>query len=402
MSWLLLNAQPFPGNINPGTPGATAVYTATRTLGPGSGSGGSTNVGNINILYVTNLFVSVSYVTNQTILVSQNVNIQYVTNQYISFSITTNSYITTNFVNTQFVTNFYANHSFITNLTVNNLTVQNFFAQNTYFTTNAFPGPTNTFDLSNSVQLVETATPIAITNLGSVSNNYVGQGLLIVSNSSASAITVTVTIPTITTVGAQTTNRMSVPAGGMGWVKFFAYGNVFTNYADDLMPGLLATQDYVNVSTNGFLRAPVANASLANSSITIQGSAVALGGTTLAAGSTPIFDLSSSSNLVYKYTTNALTAITATFGKAYTTNLSADIVFTTINAQDVAAYETCIITLTNSSGSDWKITLPNGIRGTPGSGTPPVFYCTNKLSCDVMIAHYGNQRTNAWKIDWAP
>lgn len=107
-------------------------------------------------------------------------------------------------------------------------------------------------------------------------------------------------------------------------------------------------------------------------------------------------------NLTYRYTTNAIPALTLTFGKAYTTNLSADITISAINAQDLAAYETCVLSLTNSSGSDFKVTLPNGIRGTPGSGTPPVFYCTNKFSCDVLISHYGNQNTNAWKIDWAP
>lgn len=32
-----VHAQPFPGNIQPGTAGQTAVYTAARAIGPGNG-----------------------------------------------------------------------------------------------------------------------------------------------------------------------------------------------------------------------------------------------------------------------------------------------------------------------------------------------------------------------------
>ena len=118
----------------------------------------------------------------------------------------------------------------------------------------------------------------------------------------------------------------------------------------------------------------------------------------ITAGASPTLNLVNSTNLVYRYTTNAVTTIVMTFGKAYTTNVSsADITFTAINAQDLAALETVCLFATNSSGSDHKITLPNGI-GSPGLGTPPVITVTNKQSCWIYVQHYGNQATNCWFI----
>jgi hypothetical protein len=118
----------------------------------------------------------------------------------------------------------------------------------------------------------------------------------------------------------------------------------------------------------------------------------------ITAGASPTLNLVNSTNLVYRYTTNALTAITMTFGKAYTTNVSsANIVFTAINAQDLAALETVCLFATNSGGTDRTITLPNGI-GSPGLGLPPVITVTNKQSCWIYVQHYGALATNCWFI----
>src|SRR6185369_7898420 len=137
-------------------------------------------------------------------------------------------------------------------------------------TTNAFPSATNTFDFTNSYQLLITATSASVTNLSSVSNAFVNLGMLMVSNISATNITLTVTVPYATAVGAQSSSTLTIAPSTKGWVKFLAYGNVFTNYACDTDAGTLATQTYVNNATNR--------------AITINGTAVYLGQSALAPG----------------------------------------------------------------------------------------------------------------------
>jgi hypothetical protein len=416
------------------------VWTAGAAVGvfPSLGNAGTNQITinnfAVNTQYVTNQYVNISYTTNLYVSVIQE-DIAYVTNQYVSVSIVTNQYVTTNYVNTSFVTNFYSSTSFITNLNVNKLTVNNFTTMNTFFTTNAFPSATNTFDLTNTFQLLQTFTSASVTNIGSVSNNLVGQGLLIVSNASATNITLTITVPNATAVGAQSVASLTIAAGQMGWAKFLTYGNVFTNYADDTYTGTLLKSpvDLGSANASGTLAAgrfPALTGDITTSAgalaTTLKNTGTA--GTYRSAtfdaqgretsGSNPttfsgygisdsaanLFsalttaDFSSATNLTYKYTTNAVTALALTFGKSYFTNVStANIVFTAINAQDLAATETCILRCTNSSGSDWTVTLPNGI-GSPGLGLPPVITVTNKQSCRIYVEHYANQQTNAWFI----
>lgn len=107
-------------------------------------------------------------------------------------------------------------------------------------------------------------------------------------------------------------------------------------------------------------------------------------------------------NLIYRYTTNPIPALSMTFSKAYFTNLSASITISSLLAQDLTAFETGVLFATNSSGSDWSVTMPSGVWGTPGSGTPPVLWCTNKQLTVIYFEHYGALMTNTWKKDLAP
>lgn len=101
------------------------------------------------------------------------------------------------------------------------------------------------------------------------------------------------------------------------------------------------------------------------------------------------------------YTTNNVTGLGLTFGIEQDTNLSANITITGFS-MGPTYYETGILSCTNSSGSDWKVTFPAGVMGPPGNGAPPSFFVTNKTSADIYFSHLGHIRTNAWKIDWAP
>ena len=112
-------------------------------------------------------------------------------------------------------------------------------------------------------------------------------------------------------------------------------------------------------------------------------------------------DGSSMTNLTYRYTTNALTARAAIWGAAVFTNIAANFTVS-IPAPNSAFFETAVMWLTNSSKSDFTVTFPNGVWGTPGSGAPPVYYCTNKMLTRIMVEHYGQLATNAYKLDFAP
>jgi len=105
--------------------------------------------------------------------------------------------------------------------------------------------------------------------------------------------------------------------------------------------------------------------------------------------------------IYYRYPTNAITAQTVLWEKAYFTNMSGNWTIS-IGAPALGSFQTIVLFLTNSSSTDYKITFPNGVWGTPGSGTPPVYYATNKMVTRINIEHYGQLMTNAYKLDFAP
>lgn len=112
-------------------------------------------------------------------------------------------------------------------------------------------------------------------------------------------------------------------------------------------------------------------------------------------------DGSSLTNLTYRYTTNPIPALVLSWGKAYYTNLQADVTIA-LGTPDPYSYESVVLFATNSTSTDHKITSPAGVWGTPGSGTPAVLYATNKMFTKFVWEHYAQINTNVSKQDFAP
>lgn len=106
-------------------------------------------------------------------------------------------------------------------------------------------------------------------------------------------------------------------------------------------------------------------------------------------------------NLTYRYTTNAITALAIGWGKAYETNIGANFTIT-LAAPGAAYFETSVIMVTNSTSTDFKVTMPAGVWGPYGSGTPAVAWCSNSLLTEIDLKHYGQQMTNMTVTHYAP
>jgi len=115
---------------------------------------------------------------------------------------------------------------------------------------------------------------------------------------------------------------------------------------------------------------------------------------------TAISDLSLGTNVTIRYNTNAIpTSGALTFGQAYFTNLQASVVlpaFTLANA----FYETLVIVVTNSAAATTTLTMPSGVKVALANGGSNLIYCTNGTRTTVVVEHYGNWITNAWKNDF--
>jgi len=140
----------------------------------------------------------------------------------------------------------------------------------------------------------------------------------------------------------------------------------------------------------------LANTELQNSSITIQGAAVSLGGSTLAAGSAPFFDLNASTNLVYP--TNAIPAnAILTSSQSYTTNLTRDITLPAPAKNFSAKFSSYTIMFTNGDTAVHTVTL-TGVAGQFGV-VPAVHYCTNSHVTQIVVQFY-EPYTNSYKLDF--
>lgn len=96
--------------------------------------------------------------------------------------------------------------------------------------------------------------------------------------------------------------------------------------------------------------------------------------------------------------TNPIPALVLTAGKAYGTNLSADITLASFAGVPSDLVWSIYLLATNSSGSDWKITFPSGCIGA-GQGKPPVITVTNKQMAEFQINGWGQFVTN---VNWSP
>lgn len=106
-------------------------------------------------------------------------------------------------------------------------------------------------------------------------------------------------------------------------------------------------------------------------------------------------------NLVYRYTTNNSGTTTFSWGLAYRTNIASNVTVA-LSSPAAAFYETTVVWVTNSSGSDFKMTFPAGTIGPVGSGTPSALYCTNKTLTRILLEHYGSSDIVVSKTDFGP
>ncbi len=149
------------------------------------------------------------------------------------------------------------------------------------------------------------------------------------------------------------------------------------------------------------------NTELANSSITVQGASVSLGGSTLAAGSTPAFGGINFTNLGYGLPTNNVGGAAFVFGgpgtaaTLYDTNITAattlklfDITACGATAGGIKLYVTC------SGGTDRILTFPSGCSGA-GYGTPPAITITNAKAAFIDII-YKPGATPVTNVFWSP
>lgn len=122
-----------------------------------------------------------------------------------------------------------------------------------------------------------------------------------------------------------------------------------------------------------------------------------IAGSTIAAS-----DGSALTNLTYQYKTNNSGPVTFLFGQAYRTNIAANFTVTALTISNPGFYESGVLWVTNSSGSDFKITWPSGVIGPVGSGTPSALYCTNKTLTRFVYEHYGPSDVTVGKTDFGP
>lgn len=98
-------------------------------------------------------------------------------------------------------------------------------------TTNAFASATNSLVLNNNYQLLSTWTPASVTNIGGTSATASMWSSLIVSNASASNITLRVDAANVRALGPSTTNALIIAAGKVGLLSVQTFGQLITNYA---------------------------------------------------------------------------------------------------------------------------------------------------------------------------
>jgi len=97
--------------------------------------------------------------------------------------------------------------------------------------------------------------------------------------------------------------------------------------------------------------------------------------------------------------TNAM-SLTLTAGKAYMTNLTANITLTAFaGVPNNLLWSIYLYATNNNSGADRTITFPNGCRGLGGATLPPVYYVTNNACAEFQVTGYGNTVTN---VNWSP
>jgi len=303
-----------------------------------------------NITFTTNGDGTIVIAGNGTNVVDTSTNNLIVVTNIIVYSNVTvlgNTYISTNFS-----TNFYSSISYITNLysvtsIITNLYVSQGFITNLYASTNF---STNLYFVSGK------GNTLIITNL------YVAeQGVLVNSNTAINSAVIT-----------DDKHAYTNAANAHG---------VFTNSA-------------TGPPSFGLLQ----NTEMQNSAITVQNASVSLGGSTLAQGSKPVFDLQSSTNLLLASVSSPTNGVSTASSIDFTvpeavTNIAGAVSQTSLANFNQTNINHAIRYYVNRTGSDQTITV--GSWETDSGRTSATTYtCTNNTTLALMFSAYIGQFTN--------
>lgn len=303
------------------------------------------------------------------VLLSAGDNVVFTTNLdgtiVIAGSATNVTTVTTNntFVNTNVfisTSNSFFNNTYITNLyTVNN-------TNNTFVNTNLFISISNAYFTNNTFINTNFSTNLFFVsgkgNTVVITNVFVAeQGLLVNSNTAVSSAVIT---------DAKHAYTNAVNAHG-----------VFTNSA-------------TGPPSFGLLQ----NTELVNSSITVQGSAVALGGSTLAAGASVTFNLWPSTNLPIAGLVSPTNGVSSASAVDFsvpeaTTNIAGAVSFTSLSNFNTTNYNHAIRYIINRSGSDQTITVGSWETDSARQ-TATTYIATNNTTLALMFSAQINVFTN--------
>jgi len=140
------------------------------------------------------------------------------------------------------------------------------------------------------------------------------------------------------------------------------------------------------------------NTEMQNSSITVQNASVSLGGSTLAQGSKPVFDLQSSTNLLLASVSSPTNGVSTASSIDFTvpeavTNIAGAVSQTSLANFNQTNINHAIRYYVNRTGSDQTITV--GTWETDSGRTSATTYtCTNNTTLALMFSAYIGQFTN--------
>lgn len=340
-------------------------------------------------VYSTNLFTT-NITVQTTTITTNNTFMSFITNQYVTFEVVSNAFFT-NVVIQNGVGPWIQNlEGFGTNTTIYGLTVNNDF----YVVGTGAP----VFDLINGDTQIGQAGFDGTNWYGSggdLTNLFILAGANIVLTTNANG---SLTISASSTLTNATIFATNVVSGGT-----LAAATIGAFTGDITTPGGSYATTLKNTGTAGTYRSVTFDAQGRETSgsnpTTFSGYGLSDSSANLFSALTD-YNGNTWTNIHYIYTTNAVpsSGSLAFGGNAYTTNLQADITLASFASVSAVGYETLVLFATNSTSTDHTITMAGGVFG-PNGVNPAVFYCTNQHMTRILVEHYGQNYTNASKLD---
>ena len=288
---------------------------------------------------------------------------------------------------------------------------------NIVFTTNGSGGieiassGTNTVDTSTNNLIV--VTNVIVYDSITVQSNITVQNIYAVTNFSTNFYSTIANITTLNVTTNFSTNLFFVSGKGNTLIitnLYVAEQGVLVN-SNTAINSAVITDDkhaYTNAAnahgafTNSATGPPsfglLQNTEMQNSSITVQNASVSLGGSTLAQGSKPVFDLQSSTNLLLASVSSPTNGVSTASSIDFTvpeavTNIAGAVSQTSLANFNQTNINHAIRYYVNRTGSDQTITV--GSWETDSGRTSATTYtCTNNTTLALMFSAYIGQFTN--------